>query len=657
MKIKSIIFKLLIISILGVFTNNAYAQTPKLPSAEDFGSLGTRGIDISDDGKSIIFITGEDKEANVRLISLEDFSITIMPIDESNFVRDVRWVNDDYFIIERDNTIVSTANSWYLGNVLIFSKSKKTGVPILPERDFIYLNVLYGNLPNPDEILVETYTENLGTKIDLPSSERTTFDKAASTIFKVNAKTGRGKPIEYGSPETIRWGFSKAGVPIVRIDYSRFYNRNRIFVKDGKEWKQIYEYIPKNDEDDFNWNALLDENNGLFLLDENGVNTAYKIDLKTGKTEKFLNEPEKSIDYIGVEESTNKAVLISYSGLFPDYKWLDKEFEIVQAKLDGKYPDEYVNLIDWSDDKKKYLFSLKSSSTPEAFYLYDVEKNKISSASIMQENFQYYKFPRKEFEAFIARDKQEIPIFVTFPNKAKLEKLPTIVLPHGGPQAHDDIYYDYLSQFLASRGYLVLQPQFRGSTGFGYKYAEAGKRQWGGIMQNDVTDSLKWAIEKGWADKDRACIIGASYGGYAALAGVTMTPDLYKCAVSGAGVSDLNLMLKSEIKSNGKNSRATDYWKEHIGFDKYTTEEIAKISPINLVDKIKVPVLLIHGDDDTVVLPEQSKKMEAAMKKAGKDVKYVVLKNEDHWLSRRETRTQFLTEIENFLKPILKPEE
>lgn len=658
MKIKSIFFKLLIFSILGIFANNAYAQIPKLPSAEDFGSLGTRDIDISDDGKSIIFITGEDKEANVRVVNLEDFSIRALGFQKHEKVRDAFWANDDYITVIATTTETSSNGvDFELPRAYVFSRKGLSAIEVMPKRDFGNINFLSAKVSSPYFAVFETSYYDNRAKLDIPKEKQQYNDRIVPILFLIDVRNGDGMEIETGSPETYEWGIGTGSKILARLDYNYYYNRYRIFYKSGKVWQQIYEHIPEKDEDYFDWSGLLDDKTGIFLLKKNGKTASYKIDLTSGKLEEFITDKEKEIDYIGIESNTGKPIIINYESLFPDYKWLDKEIEAIQVKLDATYPDDYVNIIDWSNDKKKYVFSLTSSSLPKRYYIYDIDKKKISGASNLLEGFKGFKFARKDLEVFDARDKQEVPVFVTFPNKAKLEKLPTIVLPHGGPQAHDDIYYDYLSQFLASRGYLVLQPQFRGSTGFGYKYAEAGKRQWGGIMQNDVTDSLKWAIEKGWADKDRACIIGASYGGYAALAGVTMTPDLYKCAVSGAGVSDLNLMLKSEIKSNGKNSRATDYWKEHIGFDKYTTEEIAKISPINLVDKIKVPVLLIHGDDDTVVLPEQSKKMEAAMKKAGKDVRYVVLKNEDHWLSRRETRTQFLTEIENFLKPILKPEE
>jgi dipeptidyl aminopeptidase/acylaminoacyl peptidase len=226
--------------------------------------------------------------------------------------------------------------------------------------------------------------------------------------------------------------------------------------------------------------------------------------------------------------------------------------------------------------------------------------------------------------------------------------MPLVVLPHGGPQARDYLVFDWLTQFLVSRGYAVLQPQFRGSTGFGDAFREAGYRQWGGLMQDDVTDGVRAMIDQGVADPHRVCIVGASYGGYAALAGAAFTPDLYSCAVSISGVTDLPALMRESVPIyGGALSTSLSVWKARIGAP--NDSNLAAKSPINAVKSIKVPVLIIYGTGDGVVPNEQSARMVHALQSAGKSVAVAILQGEDHWLSRTETRVQVLKELDAFL--------
>ena len=227
------------------------------------------------------------------------------------------------------------------------------------------------------------------------------------------------------------------------------------------------------------------------------------------------------------------------------------------------------------------------------------------------------------------------------------KSLPLVVLPHGGPESRDNYAFDWWAQFLATRGYAVLQPQFRGSIGFGDAFRLAGRRQWGGLMQDDVTDGVRAMIEEQIADARRVCIVGASYGGYAALAGAAFTPELYKCAVSVNGVSDLPEMLEGVRARSGAESDPVAYWRDTVGsaFDKNVIER----SPARAADRIQVPILLMHGMDDSVVPIAQSEAMARALGKLNRKFSFIRLSGEDHWLSRGETRLKVLTEIEKFL--------
>jgi dipeptidyl aminopeptidase/acylaminoacyl peptidase len=206
-------------------------------------------------------------------------------------------------------------------------------------------------------------------------------------------------------------------------------------------------------------------------------------------------------------------------------------------------------------------------------------------------------------------------------------------------------------QFLASRGYTVLQPQFRGSTGFGDAFRDAGYRQLGGLMQDDVTDGVNAMIARGVADPKRICIVGMSYGGYAALAGAAFTPKLYSCAVSVNGISDLQALMQEEVPMYGTGVRyissAQSWWTERIGSP--TDSALEKRSPIHAVSAIVAPILIVYGTGDGVVANSQSEKMAKALTSAGKPVTVVKLPDEDHWLSRGETRVQLLEALDTFL--------
>jgi dipeptidyl aminopeptidase/acylaminoacyl peptidase len=246
-----------------------------------------------------------------------------------------------------------------------------------------------------------------------------------------------------------------------------------------------------------------------------------------------------------------------------------------------------------------------------------------------------------------AGDGLQIPAYLTLPRNRPPKSLPLIVLAHGGPAVRDTADFDWWAQALAEQGYAVLKPNYRGSD-LNQQFLSAGFGQWGRKMQTDLSDGVRYLAKEGIADPNRVCIVGGSYGGYAALAGVTLDPGVYRCAVSVAGLSDLKRMLRWE--NTTQRQRSQRYWDRFMGVTGPEDPVLDQISPIKHLDAVSVPVLLIHGRDDTVVPFEQSTVMFEALKHAKKDVEMLPLKNEDHWLSQSETRLQMLQSSVAFLR-------
>ncbi|MXO59199.1 alpha/beta fold hydrolase [Altererythrobacter salegens] len=302
------------------------------------------------------------------------------------------------------------------------------------------------------------------------------------------------------------------------------------------------------------------------------------------------------------------------------------------------FPRLRINLADWSPDFSHVLVRTSGPSDSGTWYLVDIvhmsahaigyEREAIGPEYVGPISIYHYK----------AQDGLDLDGVLTLPPGLEAKNLPLVMLPHGGPHAHDTDVFDWWAQAFASRGYAVFQPNFRGSTNRDLAFMEAGFGQWGKAMQTDVSDAIGALAEKGIVDPKRACIVGASYGGYAALAGVTLQHGVYRCAVAVAGVADVGMLFNSERYDNGRTGLLRRSLEEEFG----PRSDFDAISPRKHAKDADAPILLIHGKDDTVVPFEQTTAMVNALKDAGKPYELVVLDGEDHWLSRAATRLQML---------------
>ena len=316
--------------------------------------------------------------------------------------------------------------------------------------------------------------------------------------------------------------------------------------------------------------------------------------------------------------------------------------------LRAAYPGQRIVSVSYSADRRRAIALVDSPTEGPAYAYVDFATGRATWIGPQYRGIAEADIGPVRYITYRAADGTAISGYLTLPRGREGRNLPLVVLPHGGPEARDVPGFDWWAQALASRGYAVLQPNFRGSSGYGAAFIEAGLGQWGRRVQTDLSDGVAHLAREGVIDASRVCIVGASYGGYAALAGVTVQRGVYRCAASYGGVADPRGLINYRRGSRGNLTRR--YWSEFMGVTGANDPRLAEISPLSQAATADAPILLIHGRDDIVVPISQSQQMAAALRRANRPVQLVELRGEDHWLSRGETRLQMLTEVVRFLE-------
>lgn len=380
------------------------------------------------------------------------------------------------------------------------------------------------------------------------------------------------------------------------------------------------------------------------IEDEAGVVRWYEVPLAGGPATEILADID--LERTFVDRAT---------GNFMGYRTADEEPKVVMfdpahqnalSRTFKAFKGRMTSLIDWTPTLSKLLVRTSGNDDSGTWYMVNVAKGSAAPIGYERPLIDPEQVGPISTVDYRAQDGLAMTGILTLPPGRDAKNLPVILLPHGGPAAHDSPEFYWWAQAFASRGYAVLQPNFRGSTGSSDAFRRAGDGQWGRKMQTDISDGLAELAKRGVVDPKRACIVGASYGGYAALAGVTLQKGLYRCAVSVAGVADLKLMYMTDIRESGDSRMLTKALREQLGDPK----NYDAVSPRRFAALADAPVLLIHGEDDTVVPYRQSEVMANALKDAKKPYELFKLTGEDHWLSRADTRKQMLVETMRFVQ-------
>ena len=475
-------------------------------------------------------------------------------------------------------------------------------------------------------------------------------DKAWHDLYKLKISTGEKTLVRKNTERITGWNFDLKGnlrlasrsaengdTEILRVDgdkFTKIYSCN-VFENCGairfhKDGKHVY----------FETNKGADVNLVSLTL----------LDPETGKTELVEADPLKQVDFSGARfsEVTDELVITLYYGDRRRRYYHDKGFETELKWLEGKFPGKDVSIASDTRDEQTWLIVANSDTEPGETYLFDRKTHKLTLQYKIWE-----KLPRESLAAmkpvrYKSSDGLEIPAYLTLPKGVPAKNLPALIIPHGGPWARDVWGYNALHQFFANRGYVVLSPNFRGSTGYGKKFLDAGNKEWGKKMQDDVTWGAKYLAAEGIADPKRIGILGGSYGGYATLAGVTFTPDVYAAAVDIVGPSNLITLLES-IPPYWEPIRKLFY--ERMG-DPNTPEGKALLterSPLTLADKIKTPLLVVQGANDPRVNKREADQIVIALRDRGYPVEYLLAPDEGHGFARPVNNMALYMTAEKFL--------
>jgi dipeptidyl aminopeptidase/acylaminoacyl peptidase len=334
--------------------------------------------------------------------------------------------------------------------------------------------------------------------------------------------------------------------------------------------------------------------------------------------------------------------------------YFDKDWEAIDKTLRDKFPGYDVNMVGFDDNRTKGIVWVGSDRSPAKYYVYDFASKETTEAANPYPWIDEKEMAIMQPVSYTTRDSITIRGYLTLPKGIEPKNLPVVVNPHGGPWARDQWGYNPEVQLLANRGYAVLQMNFRGSTGYGRKFWESSFKEWGKKMQDDITDGVEWLKKEGIADPKHIAIYGGSYGGYATLAGVAFTPDLYAAAVDYVGVANLFTFMNT----------IPPYWKpyldqfhEMVGDPKKDSLLLAEASPVLHADKIKTPLFVAQGANDPRVNKAESDQMVAALKKRGIDVEYMVKTDEGHGFHNQDNQYDFYGAMEKFLEKHLKPQK
>lgn len=652
-------FCLSVLFSLFLLTNISHASTNMLTVKDFMEDPDLLDMDISPSGRYLAEVrrSGKIQIALVRDLNTPDLKIVGKLSDSVVRPYSVFWAKDDRLIV---NLLVP-----YNTKKVIRESKKEEDFDI--DDHFMFRRSIAMDPDGKNIVALLTDVRSQRFRYNLSSIRHTlpkdpkhilmnSYHNDKLTLFKVNVFDGTSERLLTGGINTVSFICENDGAPRYRLDYLYLSKKYRIFELTAEgDWDKVDEIAlnPKEEKD---------LNSELVGLTVQGALTYRKKNPITGFYELVEQNPDKTMKVLASSPTQDIAGLITQGFNNEVIGYQLEEDVLVNKYFDAKHQTTYDGIrkrlhgygfhyVSSDRQGRHSAIMTYGQDLPAGYYLYDAKKDDLQFYDYGYKSLPTEKMGLPGIANYISRDGATIRMYLLFPaNYQKGQKYPLVVMPHGGPQARDYGFYDDFAAFIASQGYLVARPNFRGSTGYGKAFEEAGYKQWGGIMQDDLQDAAQFLIKKGFVQEEKICLAGASYGGYAALMGLVKHGDFYKCAISINGVTHLAGQLKFDEKRFKKYPELIKYVHDSIGDPKTDATMLAANSPLLQVARINDPVMIIAGTEDEVVPYKQSEAMVKALKKAKKNVEWTSLEDTGHQaLYYDEDRETIYTKTRDFL--------
>ena len=599
-----IVFSLILFLAPGLSADSSKKGVPLIPMKDFFKNPVKAAYQLSPDGEHLGFLQPWKNRLNVHVQKIGDRKVTRLTNAEKRDITGYLWANNKRIVYVQDT---GGDENYRAYAVNIDGSNSKDLTPFEKVQ-----TQLIDELKNDPEHML----------ISLNKRDKRIFD-----VYRININTGEMKMIAKNPGNIMGWSTDHAGKLRVATTTDGV---NRSILYREKESDPFKTIVTTNFKETLYPLFFTYDNKYMYVASNIGRDKTaiFKYDITKGKfLEKIYEHPEVDVTRLLRSDKKKKILGVAYT--------VEKRLPGVEAVVTNA-----------SRDETKLLVRTYSDKTRGAYYFYNTSTNELKKLVEISPWLKKENMADQEPITYKSRDSLTIHGYLTLPKGAAKKNLPVVVNPHGGPWHRDSWGYNPEVQFLANRGYAVLQVNFRGSTGYGRKFWEISFKKWGKEMQDDITDGVKWLIKKGIADPKRIGIYGGSFGGYATLAGLAFTPDLYACGVDYVGVSSIFSWIKA----------FPPYWKpflemayEMVGHPEKDKELLKAASPLFHVDKIKVPLFIAQGANDVRVPKAESDQMVKALKKRGIDVPYMVKENEGHGFRNEENRFDFYKAMETFL--------
>ncbi len=611
-------------------------EVPKIPIEDFFKNPEMSSFQISPDGKHYSYTAPWENRMNIYVKEVGSDSATRITGQTDRDISGYFWANDNRIVYLKDD---NGDENFYLVAV----DANGENLTPLTRQEGVRSQII-DDLENDKDFMI----------VGLNKRNPQIFD-----AYRLNINTGEMEMIAENPGNITSWMTDHEGK--LRVASTSDGVNTSLLYRDTED-EEFKPVLTTNFKETMSPQFFTFDNKKLYAGSNIGRDKAAIVifDPKTGKEEEVLfKSDEYDVDGLNYSKKDKKLIAASYTGVKQERHFFDEEYKAIFAKLEKQFPGMEIFMTSSNDAEDKFIIRTYGDKSLGEYYLFDRTTGEVTDIANPSPWIEEKNMASMNPISYQSRDGLTIHGYLTLPAGYTMEtakNLPVVVNPHGGPWARDTWGFNPEVQFLANRGYAVLQMNFRGSVGYGRDFWEASFREWGKKMQDDITDGVNWIVDKGIGDKDRIAIYGASYGGYATLAGLTFTPELYACGVDYVGVSNLFSFMGT----------IPPYWEpykkmmyEMVGNpeDPADSTMLKDASPVFHADKIVQPLFIAQGAQDPRVNKDESDQMVAAMKERGVEVEYLVKDNEGHGFRNEENRFEFYGAMESFLSKHLKSEE